>query len=96
MNGSSTHDFSAPDFASFSPPANPEQFLTPAPAVSTLYPALFVLTLPMTPPLASLFGSQISGYNFVSAYVSRGAGSRSSTGSLGSTNFAQIAQRVRF
>lgn len=146
-----THDFNTPDFASFLPPADPEQFLqfppnspsshpfsfgensmpaypaysfgTPAPAVPTSHPAMdttgntpsprapFVPASPMTPPLTSLSGSEISGdnmsqghgwtttsatpggrsgygsgYNSASGYVSGGAGSRSATGSPGSSN----------
>ncbi|KAG9127287.1 hypothetical protein FRC07_014994 [Ceratobasidium sp. 392] len=151
MDASSTHDFTTPDFASFLPPADPEQFLTfppnspqshpfsfgdtplqayppysfgaPAPAVPTSHPAMdtsgstpspraaFVPASPMTPPLTSLSGSEISGdnmsqghgwtttsvtpggrsgynsgYNSASGYVSGGAGSRSGTGSPGSSN----------
>ncbi|KAG9103118.1 hypothetical protein FRC06_000180 [Ceratobasidium sp. 370] len=151
MDASAHHDFATPDFASFLPPADPEQFLqfppnspsshpfsfgdtplqtyppygfsTPASTVPTAHPAMdtsgstpsprapFVPASPMTPPLTSLSGSEISGdnmsqghgwtttsatpggrsgygsgYNSASGYVSGGAGSRSGTGSPGSSN----------
>jgi hypothetical protein len=120
-NSPTSHPFSFGDTPL--QPYSPYAFTTPAPAVPTAHPAMdttgstpsprapFVPASPMTPPLTSLSGSEISGdnmsqghgwtttsatpggrsgynsgYNSASGYVSGGAGSRSGTGSPGSTN----------
>ncbi|KAG9084337.1 hypothetical protein FS749_005303 [Ceratobasidium sp. UAMH 11750] len=120
-NSPSSHPFSFGDTPL--QPYPPYGFNTPAPTVPTAHPAMdttgstpsprapFVPASPMTPPLTSLSGSEISGdnmsqghgwtttsatpggrsgynsgYNSASGYVSGGAGSRSGTGSPGSTN----------
>lgn len=120
-NSPSAHPFS---FGDAPLPAYPAYgFSTPAPPVPAAHAVMdtsgstpsprpaFVPASPMTPPLTSLSGSEISGdnmsqghgwtttsatpggrsgynsgYNSASGYVSGGAGSRSGTGSPGSTN----------